>query len=163
MVPSVVYWVLATTVRWSGGQGEESSALRERGEGFGLCRRTQEGDVVPLRDADVEMDNGTTHNIRQIHNSSRMARIENSSQPTSSRKGFDQHIVAVHNEQLPHFLVPGEYSHYHQQDTRIQGNGTHYHHRQSNHYHDNQPDKSLHHHHPLHRHQDLQSEFHGQS
>ena len=38
---------------------------------------------------------GTTHDIGQIHDSPRMARIENSSQPTSSRKGFDKHIVAV--------------------------------------------------------------------
>jgi hypothetical protein len=67
--------------------------------------------------------NGTTHDIRQIHDGARMARIENSSQPTSSRKGFDEHIVAVHNEQLPHFLVPGEYSHYHQQDVQLKSKG----------------------------------------
>jgi hypothetical protein len=51
--------------------------------------------VDRLRDADVEIDDGTTHDIRQIHDRPRMARIENSSQPTSSRKRFNQHIVAV--------------------------------------------------------------------
>jgi hypothetical protein len=57
-----------------------------------LGRWTPERTVIG---ADVEIDNETTHDIRQIHDSPRMARIENSSQPTSSRKRFDQHVVAV--------------------------------------------------------------------
>jgi hypothetical protein len=100
MVPSVVYWVLATTVRWSRGQGEEDNGLGERGEGFKLCRRSPGGDVDPLRDADVEIDDETTHDVRQIHDSPRMARIENSSQPTSSRKRFNQHIMAARQSPL---------------------------------------------------------------
>jgi hypothetical protein len=112
MVPSVVYWVLANTVRWLGGQGEESRALRERGEGFKLCRRSPGGDVDPLRDADVEIDDETTHDVRQIHDSPRMARIENSSQPTTSRKRFDEHIVAT--SQFPTSSTPSiRDSHYH--------------------------------------------------
>jgi hypothetical protein len=67
-------------------------------------RRTPGGAYGTIIGQDVENENGTTHNIRQIHDRPRMARIENSSQPTSSRKGFDEHIMAA--RQSPLFSTP---------------------------------------------------------
>jgi len=62
----------------------------------------------------------TTHDIRQIHDSPRMARIENSSQPTSSRKWFDEHIMATRQLATRQSAISStpsrRYSHYHQQE-----------------------------------------------
>jgi hypothetical protein len=68
-----------------------------------------------------------THDIRQIHNGTGMAGIEYGGQSTSSRKGFDEHIVTqdqpnilnIRSQQPTHTTHQYYFNHY---------SGTYYHH-----------------------------------